>query len=205
LEFAKGDMVSIPTQVNWLSLFAHFASFSLLSVGGSMTTAPDMHRYLVNQNGWLSDMQFTSSIALSRAAPGPNVLFVALIGWNVGMNAGGGPSAGYIAWAMALLGALTTMTAIMLPSSFLTYAATKWLHHNRKLLPVRAFKAGMAPVVIALLLTTGYLLTVTGNESTHKWRLWPLTACVVSLALRTKLHILWMFSIGAVLGALGLV
>ena len=91
-------MSMVPTATNWLDLFAHFASLSLLGVGGAITTAPDMHRYLVHNNGWLSDAQFTSSIALSQAAPGPNVLFVALLGWNVGLNAGGGPSAGWLAW-----------------------------------------------------------------------------------------------------------
>ena len=85
--------MSVPADL-WWSLVVHFASLSLLAVGGAITTAPDMHRYLVGQQGWLSDAQFTSSIALSQAAPGPNVLFVALLGWNVGLNAGGGPAGG---------------------------------------------------------------------------------------------------------------
>jgi chromate transporter len=70
-------------------------------VGGAITTAPDMHRYLVTDQRWLTDSQFTSSIALAQAAPGPNVLFVALMGWNVGLNAGGGLGAG---WHAAVLG-----------------------------------------------------------------------------------------------------
>ena len=32
---------------DWLSLFNHFASLSLLAVGGAITTAPDMQRYVV--------------------------------------------------------------------------------------------------------------------------------------------------------------
>ena len=99
-------MSMAPTLTNWLDLFLHFASLSLLAVGGAITTAPDMHRYLVSEQGWLSEAQFTSSIALSQAAPGPNVLFVALLGWNLGLNAAGGPAAGAIAWWTALLGVL---------------------------------------------------------------------------------------------------
>ena len=79
---------------DWLSLFNHFASLSLLAVGGAITVAPDMHRFLVEETHWLSDAQFTSSIALAQASPGPNVLFVALMGWNLGLNAGGGLAAG---------------------------------------------------------------------------------------------------------------
>ncbi|MDP2250229.1 MAG: chromate transporter [Hydrogenophaga sp.] len=194
-----------PDAANWLNLFTHFASLSLLGVGGAITTAPDMHRYLVYQNGWLSDAQFTSSIALSQAAPGPNVLFVALLGWNVGLNAGGGPGAGWTAWSLALLGVLITMVAIMLPSSVLTYTATRWAHKNRQLRAVRAFKTGMAPIVIALLIATGWLLTGSHDHPARDWPLWLLTAVATVLVWRTKIHLLWMIGAGAVLGALGVV
>lgn len=74
---------------DWLALLAHFLSLSLLAIGGAITTAPAMHSYLVDDKAWLTDSQFTSSIALAQAAPGPNVLFIALLGWNVGLNARG--------------------------------------------------------------------------------------------------------------------
>ncbi|MFC7408378.1 chromate transporter [Hydrogenophaga atypica] len=194
-----------PTFANWLELFTHFATLSLLGVGGAITTAPDMHRYLVHQQGWLSDAQFTSSIALSQAAPGPNVLFVALLGWNLGLNAAGGPVAGAIAWWTALLGVVVTLTAIMLPSSVLTYTATRWAHHNRELRAVRAFKTGMAPIVIALLVATGWLLTAAHDQPARDWRLWLLTAMATVIVWRTKLHLLWLLGTGALLGAFGLV
>ena len=79
---------------DWLALFAQYLMLSLLSISGAITTVPDMHRYLVGQHGLLTDAQFTSSIAIAQAAPGPNVLFVALMGWNVGLNASGGMAPG---------------------------------------------------------------------------------------------------------------
>lgn len=196
--------MSMPlTLANWLDLFTHFASLSLLAVGGAITTAPDMHRYLVSEQGWLSEGQFNSSIALSQAAPGPNVLFVALVGWNVGLNAGGGPAGGWLAWSMALLGVLVTMVAIMLPSSVLTYTATRWAHHNRELRAVRAFKTGMAPIVIALLVATGWLLSAVHDQPARDWRLWLLTLGAALIVWRTKVHMLWLIGAGALLGALG--
>ena len=193
------------TPADWLDLFTHFATLSLLGVGGAITTAPDMHRYLVDGRSWLSDPQFTSSIALAQAAPGPNVLFVALMGWNVGLNAGGGLAAGAPAVALALLGVLVTMAGIMLPSSILTYTATQWAHRNRELRAVRAFKTGMAPIVIALLIATGWLLTAAHNQPARDWPLWLLTATAAVLVWRTKVHLLWMLGAGAVLGISGLV
>ena len=132
-------------------------------------------------------------------------LFVALLGWNVGLNAGGGPGAGWTAWTLALLGVLVTMVAIMLPSSVLTYTATRWAHKNRELRAVRAFKTGMAPIVIALLIATGWLLTGSHDHPERDWPLWLLTGVATLLVWRTKIHLLWMIGAGAVLGAFGVV
>ena len=110
---------------DWLALFTHFLTLSLLAVGGAITAAPDMHRYLVDTRHWLAEDQFNSSIAVAQAAPGPNVLFVGLMGWNVGLNAGGGPSGGWHAYALALLGMAVTMAGMLLPSSVLTMRRTE--------------------------------------------------------------------------------
>jgi chromate transporter len=76
--------------VDWWQLLLHFASLSLLSIGGAIATVPDIHHTLVNQNHWLQENQFSASIALAQAAPGPNILFVTLLGWHIGLNAAGG-------------------------------------------------------------------------------------------------------------------
>ena len=191
------------TGADWLALFIHFLSLSLLAVGGAITTAPDMHRYLVDERRWLSDGQFTSSIALAQAAPGPNILFVALLGWNVGMNAGGGMGAGAVAWAYALLGVVIAMVGIMLPSTTLTFAVTRWAHQNRELRPVRAFKQGMAPIVIALLIATGWILAASQGSLVQHWPLWLLTGVSALLVWRTRLHMLWLLGAGGLLGWLG--
>ncbi len=185
------------TAADWLALFAHFASLSLLAVGGAVATVPDMQRILVGEQMWLSDAQFTSSIALAQAAPGPNVLFVALMGWNVGLNAGGYP--------MAMLGMTLTMLGILLPSTTLTYLATRWGHRNRELRAVRAFKQGMAPIVIALLVATGWLLSAVHGDAQRDWALWLLTVATTLVVWRTRTHLLWLLGTGALLGALGLV
>ena len=190
---------------DWLALFTHFLSLSLLAVGGAITAAPDMHRYLVDARHWLSEEQFTSSIAIAQAAPGPNVLFVGLMGWNVGMNAGGGPAGGWHAYALALLGVVATMLGMLIPSGVLTYTATRWAHRNRELRAVRAFKTGMAPLVVALLIATGWLLTAAHNQPARDWPLWLLTAITALIVWRTKLHLLWLIGAGAVLGMLGAV
>lgn len=182
---------------DWASLFAHYLMLSLMSVGGAISTTPDMHRYLVEERHWLSQSQFNDAIALAQAAPGPNVLFVALMGWHVGMNTG--------STGAALLGVLVTMTGIMLPSTVLTFFAAQWGHRNRELRAVRAFKLGMAPVVVALLLATSWILGGGGNALAAHWPLLLLTVASGLLLWRTRLHLLWVLGGGALAGALQLV
>jgi chromate transporter len=131
------------------------------------------------------------------------VLFIAVLGWNVGMNAGGGIGSGPLAWAYALLGVSIAMIGIMLPSTTLTFAAARWGHKNRELRAVRAFKQGMAPIVIALLVATGWVLTTSQGTSAQHWPVWLLTATSVLLAWRTRLHLLWLLGAGGLAGWLG--
>ncbi|MGZ3236936.1 MAG: chromate transporter [Burkholderiaceae bacterium] len=182
---------------DWLGLFMQYLMLSLLSVGGAISTTSDMHRYLVDQNRWLTQSQFNASIAIAQAAPGPNVLFVALMGWNVGINTGS-------LWA-GLLGVCVTMMGIMLPSTTLTYLAAQWGHRNRELRIVRAFKQGMAPIVIALLISTGWILAVGNDNPAEDWRLWLLTIFSALIIWRTKIHMLWLIAAGAILGWFNLI
>lgn len=177
---------------DWLNLFGHYLLLSLMSIGGAISTTAEMHRFLVEEHHWLTQSQFNDSIAIAQAAPGPNVLFVALMGWNVGVNAG--------SFAAAFLGVLTTMVGIMLPSTTLTYLAARWGHQNRELRGVRAFKQGMAPVVIAMLVSTGIILGSANGNAAADWRLWALSAAAGILIWRTKIHLLWLLAAGAVLG-----
>ena len=165
-------------------LFGHFLVLSLLAVGGAITTAPDMQRYLVHEHGWISDADFTASVALAQAAPGPNVLFVAVLGWNVA-----GP-----------LGAAVTLAGIMLPSTTLALWATRWGAKRRETRAVRAFAAGLAPLTIALLLATGWVLTDPARGSP---RLLALVALTVVVMLRWRISPLWPVAAGMAAGALG--
>lgn len=182
---------------DWLALLAQFMLLSLMSVGGAISTSSDMHRYLVVEQHYLTPVQFAESIALAQAAPGPNVLFVALMGWHVGMNSG--------SMALALLGVAVTMFGILLPSTVLSFTAAQWGHRNRELRAVRAFKLGMAPVVIALMLATSWILASAGGQAERDWPLWLLSLASALVLWRTRLHILWVLAAGAVLGWMQLV
>jgi len=167
-----------------LALFGHFLLLSLLAVGGAITTTPDMHRYLVAEQHWLTNAQFTASIALAQAAPGPNVLFVAVLGYN----------------AAGLPGALATMAGILLPSTTLALWATRWGRSNKETRGVRAFTLGLAPLTCGLLLSTGWVLTEPSRDSPGAMLLVGWTAVVTA---RTRWSPIWLVALGAIVGAMG--
>jgi chromate transporter len=171
-----------------LGLFGHFLVLSLLAVGGAITTVPDMHRFIVAEHHWLTDAQFTASIAIAQAAPGPNVLFVAVLGWNVA-----GP-----------LGALATMVGCLLPSTVLSLWATRWGMQRRETRGVRAFTAGLTPLTLGLLLSTGWVLSQPYLvNADHRGGALALIALSVVVLMRTKLSPIWLVAIGMIAGGLG--
>ncbi len=182
---------------DWLGLWLHFSTLSLLSVGGGMSVVPGMHRYLVDEHAWLTEAQFSSSIALGQIAPGPNILFVSLMGWNVGLNAGGAH------WA--LLGALLCLLGMVLPSSLLALFATRWAHRYQHHIGVRAFKQGMTPLVVALLAATAWLLITPQINARTPWAYWLFGVLALLALWKTRLHLLLVLLAGAALGAFGLI
>jgi chromate transporter len=180
---------------DWFDLFRQFLYYSIVSISGPLVLLPEMRNFLVNQHHWMTDAQFSASIVLAQAAPGPNVLFVALLGWNVGLNAGN--------IFTALGGGLLCMLGILLPSSTIVFVTARWVQRNNELIAVRAFKQGMAPVVIALLIASGWTLSTTNTTAAHDWPLWLVTAVTTVIVWRTKIPILWMLAAGGVLGATG--
>lgn len=181
---------------DWFELFRQFLYYSIVSISGPLVLIPEMRNFLVNQQHWLTDAQFSASIVLAQAAPGPNILFVALMGWNVGLNTG--------SVLAALGGGLLCMIGILLPSSLVVFITAGWVQRNSHLIGVRAFKQGMGPVVIALLIASGWTLATADTHAAHDWPLWLVTAITTVLVWRTKIPMLWLLAAGGVLGASGI-
>ncbi len=171
-------------QIDWLAYVSHLLQLSLLSIGGVITVLPDMHRALVADMGLVTEAQFTASVAIAQAAPGPNALFVAVVGYQ----------------AAGLIGALVALTAILLPSATLAVLAARWGNERRTWLPVRAFKAGVTPIAIGLMFSSGWILAA--EKPTVAAGM--VIGVVVLLVWRTRVHLLVMIAAGAILGALGI-
>lgn len=165
------------------TLVAHLAVLSLVSIGGAHAVFPDLYRLVVTEHGWMTGADFATLVALSQAAPGPNVLVMALIGQRVGGAALG----------------VAALVAFCLPSSVIAWLAfradlkasgARWL---------RAVKDGLAPVTVGLVLASGFILAT--GSATH-WTSYVIAMVSVVAASLTQVHPLWLIVAGAVVGVL---
>jgi chromate transporter len=166
-----------------LELLGHFLLLSLVAIGGAIVLVPDMHRLMVEQYGLITDAQFAASIAIAQAAPGPNLLFVAVLGFQ----------------AAGLAGAAGILLSVMLPSTTLALLVSRWGNRRGQSVLARAFKAGMAPITVALLASTSWVLV----SNVPGWTPLLLGAATALVVWQTRLHLLWLIAAGALVGAAG--
>lgn len=169
-----------------VQLFLEFALLSFIAFGGATALLPEMHRVVVENHHWLNDATFTHLYAIAQAAPGPNVLVVTLIGWEIA----------------GLAGALAATLAMCLPMSVLIYLLIdRWESFAGKRWQ-KAVSLGVAPLAVGLVFSGATLIARSADLG---WVAWALVAVTVVANLRTKLHPLWFIAVGAALGLLGLV
>lgn len=169
-----------------LQLFLEFALLACIAFGGATALLPEMHRVVVENHHWLDDATFTHLYAIAQAAPGPNVLVVTLIGWEVA----------------GLPGALATTLAMCLPMSVLIYLLIdRWESFSGKRWQ-KAVSLGVAPLAVGLVFSGAALIAQTAGLGLAGGGLILLTAI---LSMTTRVHPLLLIAAGAVSGLLGFV
>ena len=166
-------------------LFLEFALLSFVAFGGATALLPEMHRVVVENHHWLDDTTFTHLYAIAQAAPGPNVLVVTLIGWEIA----------------GLAGALAATLAMCLPMSIVIYLLIdRWEGFAGKRWQ-KAISLGVAPLAVGLIFSGATLIATSAGLSLAGW---ILAAAVVFANLRFReLHPLWLIAAGAILGISG--
>lgn len=167
-----------------VQLFFEFFLLSLVAFGGATALLPEMHRVVVENHHWLNDATFTHLYAIAQAAPGPNVLVVTLIGWEIA----------------GLAGALAATLAMCLPMSVLIYLLIdRWEGFAGKRWQ-KAISLGVAPLAVGLIFSGASLIALAAGFGLPAWLL---IAVTVLVNLRTRLHPLALIAIGAAVGLLG--
>jgi chromate transporter len=164
-------------------LFVSIARLSLVSIGGIQAIISEVYREVVQVRGWMSAADLADMVALAQAAPGPNGLVVALIGWRVA----GAPGFFVAAVAVALPPAVMAFTFSRVRRRL---ATARWL---------RAAQSGLVPIVIGLMLAGGL---VSARAADDTWLKVALTVVVALVVWRTPWNPLWWLAVGALIGVL---
>jgi chromate transporter len=164
------------------ALFAHFLSLSIFATGGGMALASDMHRYVVDEHGYLTHTQFVNAIALAQAAPGPNILFVTVMGWQMA----------------GLPGALATTLGLSLPAlvfPVLISRASRLAQFDRL---IQALQRGLGPIALGLMGATCYLLV---RQAPGPWMGLGFIAVSVAVLTLTRVPPVAVIAASGVVGA----
>ncbi len=167
-------------------LAIQFALLSLLTVGGASAVLPEIHRMVVDVHGWMSSETFANLFALAQAAPGPNIMVITLIGWEVA----------------GLQGAVVATAGMTGPAFVLTYGASRLWQRWRDLSWYRTFERGIVPITVGLITASAWLLTTAAGAS---WLSYLVTATSAACLLLTRVNPLLVLAAASVLGVAGLI
>ncbi len=163
-----------------------FGLMSLFAVGGANSAIPEIHRIVVDARHWMTDQQFSDVFAISQLSPGPNVLIVTLIGYQVA----------------GVLGAAIATTAMCGPSAVLAYTVGRIFTRSSDARWPALVQAALVPVSIGLMAASGLILAWASDTS---WAAAFITGGAAVLAFTTRLNPLWLLVAGACLGFAGVI
>ncbi len=175
-----------------LQIALRIGGLSLVAVGGGNALIPALHETAVRSQHWIDEGRFAEAVGLSQAAPGPNMLLMPLIGWQVA----------------GIPGALVALLAFLVPSITLAVLGSRLLTAYASTPFVAAFKWALRPVAGGLMLAAGVVLAITAA------RTWPgasaaaapafalLAAAVAAISVRVNVNPLVWLAAAALAGAL---
>lgn len=176
----------------FLKLFLTFLEIGAVSFGGGYGMI-SLIREKVLLNGWLSEADFLSFIAVSESTPGPLAVNMATF---IGASQGGVP------------GALCATLGVVLPSFFIILLIAALIHDLLKYAGVEAFLSGVRPCVVALILSTAFtmgLSTLLGIFSTAAETPSPAWRGIGILAILAIIRLVWQKARGKAPSPIGMI
>jgi chromate transporter len=173
-------------RIDLSALFLHFLALWFVAIGGPSTILPEIHRYLVEVHQLLTDTELAELYTLGQVSPGPNVMYVILIGWHLA------------GWR----GIAATTVPLLVPATTLTLLVGH-LNERYPNAPIaRAIRSGLTPITIGLMFASATILMRAVNRD---WRGYLITLLTVAVVLRKSCNPLWLLAAGALAGMVGLV
>jgi chromate transporter len=150
----------------------------LVSFGGLAAVLSELQTDCVHRLGVVTDDEFAHSYALAAAAPGPNSIFIALLGYQVAGPLGLIAAVG--AWGLATLSLLVVIGKL---------GSTRWL---------KDFRKALVPCVLGLLVAGALATSQAFEVPVGQWLIAVLT--VVALIKLPKVNPAWWVLLAGAIG-----
>ena len=145
-----------------LDLFLTFLKIGAVSFGGGYAMIPVISDEVL-AHSWLTEVEILNFIAVAESTPGPVAINMATF---IGASQGG------------FFGAVLATLGVVLPAFIIIFIVASLISGLLKYAGVEAFLKGVRPVVVALIVSTGILMTINcilavsiiGNPVSFDWR-----------------------------------
>ncbi len=149
-----------------------FSMISLIAIGGMNAVLPALRHEVVDVLRWMDDATFMQLFAVTQITPGPNVVIVSLVGWQVA----------------GLAGLLVATFSMLLPACLLAFMIGRLSTKVAGTAGFRLAQDALVPVAIGLILASGLDLA---HAAYRGWLTPILIAANVAYILFTRLNPVW--------------
>ena len=172
------ESANTPSRVPIRDLVLYYLRLGALGFGGPVALVGQMEKELVQERKWLTKEEMREGIAVCQSMPGPLAIQVGI----------------YISYLRGgFWGAWAGGWAFILPNFVIVATLGALYSYFGGLSPVTAIFYGVAPAVIALILSSCYSLAKLGMED---WLQWVIAAVcfVVTIAVQAEVALLFLAS-----------
>ena len=155
-----------------LQLAKTFASLSLVAIGGANAVFPALRQAIVENMAWMDDGTFLQLFAIAQITPGPNVVVVSLLGWQIA----------------GLPGLLVATVSMVLPAAILAFAVGRIANQVAGSAAFKLAQQALVPLAIGLLIAGGLDLAI---ASPGGWFISVLVAVSALSVTYTKANPIW--------------
>ena len=168
-------LINSPTLVSDLNskLFVTFSGMSLMLFGGGFVFIPLIQEVVVDGYHWVSQMEFTTAIALGQVTPGPILISATFIGYKVN----------------GIVGAFIATFSIFFPPALLMITISKALDYVKQSPAIQAIMQGVRAVVVGLIFAAGLVVMQTAPIS---WVSGVIFMATLVALIKYKVDVVWI-------------
>jgi len=173
---------NIPARVRIRDLVRYYLRLGALGFGGPVALCGQMEKELVQERKWVTKEEMREGIAVCQSMPGPLAIQVGI----------------YISYLRGgFWGAWAGGWAFILPNFVIVASLGALYTHFGGLSPVTAIFYGVAPAVIALILSSCYSLAKLGMED---WLQWVIAAVCFAVTIAVQAEVALLFIAAGIIG-----